>query len=112
MTVSFLFDGYENAVAQLTEPLRQVALAGRVLDEDHFARADDTALPVARGELHAGVEVHDVLTARRRVPVEIVLGPGLAKNDSGGRQSLGQLAAAPLLGPFDFDVAEVRLAVR
>src|SRR4030095_12220093 len=89
-----------------------MALAGDVLDENHFAGADDPAFTVARGELHARVEIHDVLTARRRMPVEVVLGNGLAKNDSVGRQPFRELAAAPFFGPFDLDIAEVRLAVR
>src|SRR5687767_11140181 len=110
MTVS-LFDRYENAVAQLTEPLRQVALAFDVLDEDHFACADDTGFPVAGGKLHARVEVDDVLAARRRMPVQVVLGARLAKDDAGRGEAFGKLAAAPLLGPFDLDVAEMRDAV-
>src|SRR5262245_13563672 len=89
-----------------------MALAGDVLDEDDFASADDPALTVARSELHAGIEVHDVLTARREMPVEVILGHGLAENDSVGGQPFRELAAAPLFGPFDLDVAEVRLTIR
>jgi hypothetical protein len=85
--------------------------AGRVLDEDDFARADHPRLAVARGDLHPGVEVNDVLPARRRVPVEIVIGLHLAEDNAGGGQPLRQLAGAALFDPLDVDVAEMRLAL-
>jgi hypothetical protein len=47
---------------------------------------------------------------RRGVPVDVVLGLGLAKDNAGGRQAFGKFAAAPFLDPFHFDVAEMRLA--
>src|SRR6516165_9285570 len=90
--------------------LRQVALPGRILDQDYLTRPDDPAFAVAGGYFDAGVEVDDVLAARCRVPVDVVLGLGLAKNDTGGRQAFGQFGAAPLFDPFDLDVAEMRLA--
>ncbi len=89
-----------------------MTLTRGVFDQYHFARCNDAALTIARGELHAVVEVHDVLTARRRMPIEIVLSLRLAENDSVGRQAFGKLAASPLLGPFDFNIAKVRYAVR
>src|SRR5882724_11622983 len=92
--------------------LRQVALAGRILDQDYLAGADHPALAVAGGDFDPGIEIDDVLPARCRVPVDVVLRLGLAKDDAGGRQALGQLAAAPLLYPFHFDIAEMRLAAR
>jgi hypothetical protein len=39
-----------------------------------------------------------------------MLGLRLTENDTGGRQALGKLAASPLLDPFHFNVAEMRLA--
>jgi hypothetical protein len=90
--------------------LRQVAFAGGVLDQNHIADADHPALAVAGGYLHAGIEIDDVLPARRRMPVDVVLGLGLAEDDTGGWQALGKLAASPLLDPFHVDVAEMRLA--
>src|SRR5215472_8672771 len=90
--------------------LRQVALAGGVLDQNHFSDTDDPALAVAGGYLHPGVEIDDVLSARRGMPVYIVLGLGLAEDDTGGRQALGKLAASALLDPLHFDVAEMGLA--
>ena len=89
--------------------LRQVSLAGGVLDQDHLADTDNPALTIAGGYLHPGVEIDDVLPARCRVPVDVVLSLRLAKDDPGGRQALGKLAASPLLDPLDFDVAEMRL---
>jgi hypothetical protein len=48
--------------------------------------------------------------ARGGMPIDIVLGLGLAEDDTGGRQALSELAASPILYPFHFDVAEMRLA--
>jgi hypothetical protein len=59
--------------------LGQVALPGRVLDQDHFSGADDLTLTVAGGYFHARVEIDNVLAAWRRVPVDVVLGLGFAK---------------------------------
>ena len=87
-----------------------MALAAGVLDQEHLAGADDAALAVAGGDLHAAVEVDDVLAARGRVPVEVVVAGGLAEDDAGGRQPLGVLAELPLLDPLHLDVAKMRLA--
>ena len=96
LVVSRLVRGDEDAVADLgVDGFRQVALAGRVLDQDHLAGADDAGLTVARGDLHAGVEIDDVLPARRGVPVEVVGGLDLAEDDPGGGQRLLSLPARP-----------------
>src|SRR3984893_19044044 len=91
--------------------LRLEAHGAGVLDQYHVADPDKPALAVARGDLHPGVEVDDVLPARRRVPVYVVLGLGLAEDDAVGRQALRHFAAAPLLDPFDLEVAEMRFSV-
>ena len=44
--------------------LRQVSLAGGVLDQDDLADTDSPALTIAGGYLHPGVEIDDVLPAR------------------------------------------------
>src|SRR5262245_13972948 len=104
--------GNEDRMAhQAAHRLRQVALAGNVLDQDHFAGADHPAFAVARRDLHPAVEVDELLPARRRVPVEVIVAAGFAENDAGRREPLRHQAAAPLLDPFDLDVAEVRLAL-
>ena len=92
--------------------LREVPLAGGVLDQKDFAGADDPLFAVARGDLDPGIEVDDVLPPRRRMPVEVVIRLYLAEDDAGRRQPLRQLAAAPLLDPFDLNIAEMRLAAR
>src|SRR5262249_45642474 len=56
-------------------------------------------------------EIDDVLPPRRRVPVEIVVAGGLAEDDARCGKTLRQLAAGPLLGPFDLDVAKMGLAL-
>ena len=69
LTTCGLLDRDEERVADLAlDVIGQVTLAGRVLDQDHLANADQPALAVARGDLHPGIEVDDVLPARRRVP--------------------------------------------
>src|SRR3954449_7960346 len=88
-----------------------MALAGRILDQDDVAGGDKPALAVAGGYLHARIEIDDVLPARRRVPIDIVLGLGLAKDHAGRRKPLRQLATAPRFDPLDLDVAEMRFAV-
>src|SRR5713101_2779316 len=113
MLALLLLDGYEDAVADLVvDRLGQVPLAGRVLDEDHLAGADLAALAVAGGDLHAGVEIDDVLPPRRRMPIEVIGRRDFAEDDAGRRQALGELASARLLGPFDLDVPEMGLAAR
>src|SRR5437899_2671168 len=106
-------DGYEDTVADLVvDRLGEVTLAGRVLDQEYLAGADLAGFAVARGDLHAGVEIDDVLPPGCGVPAEIVGRRDLAEDDAGRRQALGELARARLLDPFDLDVAEVRLAIR
>ena len=87
-----LLDRYEDRVPDLPlDMLGQVALPGRVLDQDHFSGADDPTLTVAGGYFHARVEIDDVLAAWRRVPVDVVLGLGFAKNDAVAGKRLDNL---------------------
>src|SRR5438552_3935904 len=88
-----------------------MTLAAGVLDQDHFAGADDAALAVAGRDLHAAVEVDDVLAARGWMPVEIVIPGGLAEDDAGGRQPRRVLAELPFLDPLHLDVAKMRFAL-
>ena len=83
----------------------------RVLDQDHLTGADDAGLAVACLDGNAGIEVDDVLPARRGMPFIIVAAGGLAKDDAGRRQGGRHLAAAALGLPLDLDVAEMGLAV-
>src|SRR5437773_2059814 len=102
----------EDAVANLAvDRLREVALAGRVLDQDHLAGADASRLAVARGDLDARVEVDDVLASRRGVPVEVVVGLHLAEDDPVGREPLGQPAGPRRLRVLALHVLLVGLAV-
>jgi hypothetical protein len=66
---------------------RQVALPGGVLDQDHLAEADHSALAVTGGYFDAGVKIDDVLAAWCGVPVDVVLRRGLAKDNPVLRQS-------------------------
>src|SRR5262249_53308191 len=105
-------DGHENGTAHLAvDRLRKMAFAADVLDQDHFARADDAALAVAGGDAHAAIEIDDVLAARRPMPVEIVVAAGLAKDDAVRRQASRELAAAALFDPFHLDVAKMSFAL-
>src|ERR1700722_467718 len=104
-------DRHEDRMAHLAaDRLGQMALAAHVLDKDHFAGADLPRLTVARGDLHATVQVDDVLPARRRMPTQVILATGLAENDARGRQALRQLAAVAFLDPLDFDIAPMGFA--
>src|ERR1051325_9740378 len=107
-----LFDRNKDGVPDLAfYVIGEVALTGRVLDKDYVAGRDEPAFAVARGDLHPGVEIDDVLPPRRRVPIDIVLGLGLAKDDTRHRQFSRQFAAPPFLDPFDLDIPEMRLAL-
>src|SRR5438046_8476418 len=109
----FVVERDEDAVAQAAvERLGEMALAGGVLDEDDLARADLARLAIARGDLHARVEVDDVLAPRRGVPVQIVVGLDLAEDDPGRRQTLGRLARGPALGELALGVLDMPLALR
>src|SRR6516225_7656823 len=115
MTMAFapLVYGYEDAIADLVvDRLGEVSLAGRVFDQQYLAGAALAALAVARGDLHARVEIDDVLTSGGGVPVEIIGRRNFAEDDAGCRQAFGKLAAARLLDPLDLDVPEVRLPAR
>ena len=51
-----------------------MAFAGRVFYQQHLAHADETAFAVAGSDTNTVIQVDDVLPARRRMPVQIVLG--------------------------------------
>src|SRR4029453_2395308 len=105
-------DGHEDAVAQLAvDRLGQVPLPPRVLDQQDLPGSDAPRLPVAGRDLHAGVEVDDVLSTRRGVPVQIVVGLDLAEDDPAGRQARGQASGPARLDVRDLDVLEVRFAL-
>src|SRR5262249_5280196 len=91
--------------------LGEMALARRVLDQQHFARADDARLAVARLDADGAVEIDDVLTARRGMPFVVVRAGRLAKDDAGGGKRVRGLAAATFVLPLNLDVAEMRLAL-
>src|SRR5215472_10224209 len=86
-------------------------LAGDVLHQQHLAGTDHPLLPVARRDLDAAVEVDDVLPARRRMPIEVVVAAGLTKDDARRGHAPRQLAAGALLDPLDLDIAKMRLAL-
>ena len=88
-----------------------MAFAGDILDQDDFAGTDDPGFAVAGGQLDPGVEVDDVLPARRRVPRAVVFGLGLAEDDPVALLAGGGFAFRPLLRPIDLDVPPVRFAV-
>src|SRR5439155_13831 len=107
-----LFERDEDAVPQLAaERLRQMSLAVRVFDEKDFAGADAPRLAVARRDLHAGIEIDDVLAARRWMPVEVVVGLDLTEDDARRRHPLREPPRAGRLRVLDLDVLEVRFAV-
>src|SRR6185312_11603799 len=90
--------------------LRQMTLAAHVLNQDYLAGADLPCLPVTRGDLHTAVEIDDILAAWRGVPGQIIVARGFAEDDASGGKPGRQLAAIPLLDPFDLDIAPVAFA--
>src|SRR5271154_2697913 len=78
-----LFDRHKYRMADLAfDVLREMAFAGRILDQDDLAHTDHPAFAVAGGNFNPGVEIDDVLPPRRGVPVDVMLGLGFAKDDS------------------------------
>ena len=89
MDASTLFDGNEDGVTKLpVNGLGEMALAVRVLDQDHLAGADDAGLAVAGLDGNAGVEVDDVLPARRGMPPILLLDEVAAHLDAARRDAL------------------------
>src|SRR5262245_24419672 len=86
-------------------------LAPRVLDEEDLAGADPPLLAVARRDLNASVEVHDVLAPRRGMPVEIVIRRDLAKEYAGAGHPRRESAAARGLRVLHLHVLEMGLAL-
>ena len=68
---------------------------GGVFDQDYLASANHAALAVAGRHPIPSVEIDDVLTAGRCVPIEIVGRRDLAEGDAGGGQLRRQLSTAP-----------------
>src|SRR5256886_3000094 len=87
--------GDEEAAARLAvERLGAMPFAPRVLDEDDLAGADAACFAVARGDLHARVEIDDVLSPRGRVPVQVVVGRHLTEDDPRGGKGRRQAPPA------------------
>src|ERR1700752_1980153 len=106
-----LLDRDEDRMPHLAaDRFRQVALAADILDQDYLAGADLARFAVTRGDLHTTVEIDDVLPPWRRVPAQVVVAAGLAEDDAGRGQALGQLAAVAFLPPLHFDIAPMGLA--
>ena len=95
----------------MVDRLRQMAAPGDVFHQYDLTGADHPGLPIAGGQLHAGIEIDDVLAPRRWVPRPVMLRLGLTEDDPGGGQPGRGLSLWPLLRPFDPDVSPVRLAL-
>src|ERR1041384_1133042 len=88
-------DRHEDRMAHLVvHRLGEMALARRVLDQQHLARADDARFAVARLDADAAVEIYDVLPARRGMPFVVVGAGRLTEDDAGRREGRRGLAAA------------------
>src|SRR5215813_344673 len=104
-------DGNEDAVPRrLVDSLGEMALAPGVLHE--HARLHPAHLAVAGGELHARVQVDDVLAPRCGMPVEVVLAGHLAEDDASGGLAGRYAPGGRGRLELDLDVLEVRLALR
>src|SRR5262249_5000236 len=79
--------------------------------EDHLTGADAPRLAVAGRDLHAGVQVDDVLAPGRGMPVEVVVGRDLTEDDAAGRQARGHPPGSRLFLELDLEVLPVRLAL-
>ena len=82
-----------------------------VLDENHLARRNRAGFAVAGRDLHAVVKIDDVLAARRRMPVQIIIRRNFPKDNACRRQALRQASGVSGLYVFDVNVLKVRDAV-
>src|SRR2546421_13074647 len=80
--------------------------ARRVLDQPGVARAEDVLSAVAQADLELAGEDDDELSARGRVPVEVLADRPLAEADLRRRQPL-----RPLRCPAEVDRLDARLPV-
>ncbi len=111
-SVGQLLDRDQDGVTELAvHGLRQEPLAVHVLDQDHLAGADNLRLAVAGRDLVRTIEVDDVLSAGRRMPIEAPCARRVAEDDTRGGKPLSGGAVRSFLGPFYFDVAEMALAL-
>ena len=83
----------------------------QVLDEINFTPADSPCLAIAGGNLMRSVEVDNVLSSGRSMPIEEPISGRCSKDDAGGWEHLRCRPVRAGFSEFDFDVTEVRFAV-
>src|SRR6185312_3279369 len=75
------------------------------------AAADLARLSIAGRQFHTCIEVDDVLSPRRGMPLTVMLRLGLPEYDAKGKLTSRCLALRPLVFPLDSDVAPMRFAL-
>src|SRR5690606_25091631 len=105
-------EGDEEGEALLgTDAAGDVAFAGDVFGEHDRAGADAAHLAVAGLDLGLAGEGDDELAARRRVPVDELVGRRAPEDHADGRVEPRELRLRVLLLQLDVDVLEMTLAV-
>jgi hypothetical protein len=84
-----------------------MAFAPHVLDQINFTGADDPGLSIARRNLVRRVQIDDVLSPGRWVPVKKPVRRGGAKNNAGRGKYLRDGPVRSCVSQLDFDIAEM-----
>ena len=96
--------------------LRDMALPGCVLDQNHFTDADHASFTIARAELKSRIEADHILPARRwmglRKRPDSTCSRSFENDDADGRQAPGHFKAPRrLVGALNLNFAEMCLAI-
>src|SRR5205085_11576531 len=78
-----LFDRYHQRTARHPQCLGPMAVTVHVLDQIYFTGSDDPGLTIARRNLVRRVQIDNVLSPGRCVPVKKPVRGGGAKNNTG-----------------------------
>jgi hypothetical protein len=71
--------------SHLPDGLREVPLPVHIFDQNNFTDPDDASFPITRRNFVGRIQVDDVLTSRRGVPIEKPIGRRRAEVNSGRR---------------------------
>src|SRR5690606_21078100 len=92
----------ERAAPLAVQSARPVALPRGVFHQEQIAGAEESLLPAPDFDLDCAVQQHDILARRGRMPVEVVVRFGFAKNQAGDWNGGGE--PADLAGILQRDV--------
>jgi hypothetical protein len=75
-------------MTKLSQSLREMTFAVNVLDQENLANPDHSRFTIARGDAVRRIQIDDILSAGRWMPIEEPIRRGGAEYDSCRRKSL------------------------